>query len=119
MSTAILQRPPSQIVDEALLQEIVRRIVERFHPCRIILFGSRARGEPRPDSDVDLFVEMETDRPRWQRRHEIDDLFPRRWWSMDLLVYTPAEVARGRDSLVSIIPVIETEGRVLYERPTG
>ena len=37
---------------------MVRRIVERFHPDRVILFGSHARGTAGPDSDVDLLVVM-------------------------------------------------------------
>jgi uncharacterized protein len=37
----------------ALIQEMVRRIVSEFHPEKVYLFGSRARGDERPDSDVD------------------------------------------------------------------
>jgi hypothetical protein len=40
----------------AVLDALVRRIAERFSPDKIILFGSRARGEAGPDSDVDLLV---------------------------------------------------------------
>lgn len=43
-------------LDPAVLEEIVRRIVEVAAPERIILFGSAARGEMGPDSDVDLLV---------------------------------------------------------------
>ncbi len=38
------------------IQHMVDRIVQRFHPVRVILFGSHARGTARPDSDVDLLV---------------------------------------------------------------
>ncbi|MBM4047306.1 MAG: nucleotidyltransferase domain-containing protein, partial [Planctomycetes bacterium] len=41
-------------MDDALIRDIVQKIVAAFHPRRIILFGSRARGEQRADSDVDL-----------------------------------------------------------------
>ncbi len=44
---------------------MVRRIVHRFRPERIILFGSHARGDAGPDSDVDLLVVMSR-RPRAQ-----------------------------------------------------
>lgn len=106
-------------VDEALIQEIVRKIVAAYRPRRIILFGSRARGDARPDSDLDLFIEMETDLHPIKRRTAIRQLFDRQWWSMDLIVKTPEEVNRERDSLVSLVPDIEREGRVLYERPDG
>lgn len=43
------------------VEEIARRIVARFDPRRVILFGSRARGDQGAESDVDLFVEMETE----------------------------------------------------------
>ncbi len=45
-------------VDQQALDELVRRIVEAVHPLKIILFGSAARGEMGPDSDVDVMVVM-------------------------------------------------------------
>jgi predicted nucleotidyltransferase len=111
-----LECPP---VDEALIQEIVRKIVAAFNPRRIILFGSRARGNERADSDVDLFIEMETNLHPIKRRTQIRELFARQWWGMDLIVKTPEEVIRERDSLISLVPDIESEGKVLYERPGG
>ena len=50
-------------VDETVLAEIVRRLVEAVDPDRIILFGSRVRGEERPDSDVDLMIIKASDDP--------------------------------------------------------
>ena len=115
--SALFTLSPSPLpLDEALLDEITRRIVAACRPRRIILFGSRARGDHRPDSDVDLFVEMETDDPPPERDFKIRSLFPERRWGLDLLVYTPRETAARCDSLVSLIPLISTEGRVLYER---
>lgn len=43
----------------ALVDEIVRTLISRFHPRRIYLFGSRARGDERPDSDYDFLIEVE------------------------------------------------------------
>src|SRR5438128_5401194 len=48
------------VVDNNVLKEIVRRLVEAVDPDRIILFGSRARGDARPDSDVDLLIIKES-----------------------------------------------------------
>ena len=103
-------------VDEPLLREIVRKIVERFHPRRILLFGSRARGDARPDSDVDLFIEMESADPPHERKCKIRALFPDRRWGLDLVVYTPAEVAKYRPMRGLLLSMIEGEGKLLYEQ---
>jgi len=50
-----------------MLEQITRRIVEGFHPQRLILFGSRARGDERRDSDVDLLIVAPSAEPRWRR----------------------------------------------------
>lgn len=117
-NTALISTETRQI-DENLIQEITRTIVEAFHPNRVILFGSRARGDHRPDSDIDIFVEMEAPGKRYERRIQIGQLFPLRWWAMDILTYTPAEVAERRDSYATLVPSIEQEGRLLYQRPNG
>ena len=102
---------------EPPIQEIIRRIVEAFRPRRIVMFGSRARGDTRPDSDLDLMVEMETDDPPAVRVRTIDALFGLRRWAMDLVVYTPEEVEQQRQYRNALIRVIESEGKVLYEQP--
>jgi uncharacterized protein len=104
------------VIDDALIEEITRRIVEGVHPERIILFGSRGRGDNREDSDLDILVEMESSETRMERKKRVRSFFRDRWRPMDILVYTPAEVAARRNSLISIIPFVEEEGRVLYER---
>src|SRR5437867_1733396 len=118
MGTAAIQprRDALVAVDEPLLREIVRKIVERFHPRRILLFGSRARRGARPDSDVDLFIEMESADPPHERKCKIRALFPDRRWGLDLVVYTPAEVAKYRPMRGLLLSMIEAEGQVLYEQ---
>jgi predicted nucleotidyltransferase len=107
------QRPP---IDDALIEEITRRIVEGVHPRRIILFGSRARGDFDIESDIDIFVEMETQDIPVERRLKVRKLFRDRWWPMDILVYTPEEVRAREHSLASIVPLILAEGKTLYEQ---
>jgi predicted nucleotidyltransferase len=102
---------------EPPVNEIVRRIVEAFRPRRIVLFGSRALGQPRPDSDLDLMVEMETADPPAERVRAIDALFGLRRWAMDLVVYTPQEIEQQRQYRNSLLRAIEAQGRVLYEQP--
>ncbi|MGB2987672.1 MAG: nucleotidyltransferase domain-containing protein [Phycisphaerae bacterium] len=98
-------------------EEITRKIAEAFRPRRIVMFGSRARGDTRPDSDLDLMVEMETQDPPAERMRTVSALFGLRRWAMDLIVYTPQEVEEQRQYRSSLIRVIESEGKVLYEQP--
>ena len=109
MRNASLEQPP--------IEFIIKRIVEAFHPRRIVMFGSRARGEAHPDSDLDLMVEMESDLSPPRRAMAIDALFGLRGWSMDVLVYTPSEVEQQRRYRNSLLRIIEAEGKVLYEQP--
>ena len=102
---------------DTLLDQVTRKIVERFDPERIVLFGSRARGEARGDSDLDLFVEMQTDRPPPERAIEVAAIFGLRRWPLDVVVYTPAEVERLRRVRGTLLSIIEAEGKLLYARP--
>jgi HEPN domain-containing protein/predicted nucleotidyltransferase len=102
------------------IDAIVRAIVERIAPRRVVLFGSRARGDGDDDSDVDLMVELDghADRHvRSERQGEIYTLFPNRDWSMDVLVCGADDVERQRDDPGTVMWDVTREGRVLYERP--
>jgi predicted nucleotidyltransferase len=103
--------------DTELLEQIKRTIVERFHPRRIILFGSQARGDATSESDLDLFIEMETSERPPARAVEVSSVFGLRPWSLDIVVYTPEEVRRLRNINGTLLSMIEAEGKVLYERP--
>jgi predicted nucleotidyltransferase len=107
----------TDMIDAALIQTVVRTIVERFDPHRIVLFGSRARGEAQPESDLDLLVEMETELPPLERAVAVSALFGLRPWPLDVLVFTPAEAERLRNVRGSFLAMIDAEGQVLYERP--
>ena len=102
-----------------LIQAITQKIVEHFDPRRIVLFGSWARGDADPHSDIDLFVVMESDLPGPKRAAEISKIFGLRRWPMDLIVYTPGEVEQVRGVHGTLFSIIEDEGEVLYERETG
>ncbi|HEQ60854.1 MAG TPA: nucleotidyltransferase domain-containing protein [Firmicutes bacterium] len=107
-------RPPR--VTTELLNEIARRIVERFHPEKIILFGSHAWGGARADSDVDLLVIMESDRRPAQRSAEVSLQCRPRLLPMDILVRTPAEVEYRLGINDPFLRRIIQQGRTLYER---
>jgi len=73
--------------DEELLQTITNRIAEAINPQKIILFGSWARGEGGPHSDVDLLIIQESTLPRPQRYAQVRRLFWGMGIPMDILVY--------------------------------
>lgn len=104
-------------ITEDLVQEVTQKIVERFNPKRIIAFGSYARGEHDPESDLDLIVELESDKPFWERTIEVGKLFVPRDWALDLLVYTPEEFADEQKVFGTFPQMISDEMKVLYERP--
>ena len=109
------QVPVSNAADEKILGDLTHLLVDRFGARRVVLFGSRARGDTRSDSDFDVFVEMEsTDRPP-ERNARILAEIGLRPWSLDLLVYTPDEVARVRPIPGTLLSMIESEGRVLHD----
>lgn len=98
------------------IEGMVQRIVERFHPEKIILFGSHARGTAGPDSDVDLLVIMHVQGSRRQKATEIDLSLSDREMPLDLLVVTPEQFDRDRDMIGTVIRPAAREGKVLYER---
>ena len=107
-------------VTDTLIDRMVHAIVDEVDPERVILFGSRARGEEREESDVDLVVvEAEPFGPERSRHKEMVRLykvladFP---VSADVLVYSHEEVDYWRDSLNHVLARALREGKVLYER---
>lgn len=102
--------------DEKLLENITSTIVARLNPYRILLFGSRARGDAHEDSDYDFLIEMDSELRGPYRAMQVGHLFPHRDWSMDVFVYTPDEIRRKRDDVGTVVYTAVREGRVLYER---
>jgi len=99
------------------IQEMVSRIVESFDPERIILFGSHARGEGGPDSDVDLLVVMPVEGSKRQKTVEIYGVLAGIGVPKDIIVATPEEVGEYREIVGTIIRPALAEGRTIYQRP--
>jgi len=101
---------------ELKMEEIVQRLLTVGNPLKIVLFGSRARGQAGPDSDLDLLVIEESWLPRHKRsaryRRALLGAFP----SKDIVVWTPQEVDEWRSVSNAFITTALAEGRVLYER---
>jgi predicted nucleotidyltransferase len=105
--------------DNELLRTITTRIAEAVRPEKIILFGSWARGERGPHSDIDLLIIQESDLSRPQRYAQVRRLFWGMGVPMDILVYTPEEFARYQSVPGSFTHTVAREGKVLYARRPG
>lgn len=99
-----------------LLDEIVRRIVAVMNPEKIVLFGSRARGEARPAGDIDLLVIANSSEPRHRRSPPLYEALSDIRIDMDILVYTPEEVREWSQVRQAFPTTAIRDGKVLYEK---
>ena len=101
---------------ERTLAQMVERIVKRFAPERIILFGSHAAGRAGPDSDVDLLVVMTPNRSKAAQELEILKLLRRYRVPKDVVVTTPEDFAWRSKVPGTIERPAALGGRVLYAK---
>ncbi len=99
------------------IQQMVRRIVSGFHPEKIILFGSHARGEEGPGSDVDLLVVMPFRGSKREKQLEIRLALRGIPIPKDIVVTTPEEFRWRQEIPGTIERPAAREGKVLYARP--
>jgi predicted nucleotidyltransferase len=100
---------------DPVLQEIVGRLVARFHPSRICLFGSRARGKATTDSDYDVLMVVAGSRTPSYRREM--DACESLWGipaAVDVLVWSESEFQRRLDAKASLPATVLREGVLLH-----
>jgi predicted nucleotidyltransferase len=101
-------------IPQEAIDEVVRQIAEKFKPQKIILFGSYARGDPRPESDVDLLVIIDASLKESKLSLEI-----RRYlgvmFGLDLIVYTSQHLKDRVEMGDWFLHDVLEEGKVLYE----
>lgn len=102
---------------QTALDTIIDRIVVRFHPRRVVLFGSHARGTATAQSDIDLLVVLDQVADKRQAAVEIRRALSDLPMSKDIIVTTPEEIARRGDLTGSILRPALREGKILYEQP--
>jgi len=101
--------------DEAI-RSIVHRIVETVQPDKVILFGSQARDDARPDSDFDILVIKDSDQPRYRRSVPLYVALADLPVEVEVLVYTPEEVEEWSAVPQAFVTTAVREGKTIYER---
>jgi len=96
------------------IDAMVRRIVERFNPAKIFLFGSYANGTARPDSDVDLLIVMPVRGSRRKMAVKIGVALHDIEVAKDVIVVTPEEFEWRKDVIGTIEWPASREGQLLY-----
>lgn len=115
---AYVARAP-KVERSPLLDEVIARVVEAADPDRIILFGSTARSEAGPDSDIDLLV-IKSD---VESRLDLEGAIHMNLFgidaSVDVMVVTPEDVERLKDGVGTVIGPAIREGIEVYAAPTA
>lgn len=105
------KRAPKKAIDA-----MVRQIVNRFNPEQVILFGSHARGDADPGSDVDLLIVMPVEGSKRAKQVEIRVALRDIPVPKDIIISTPEEFAWRRNVIGTIEEPAYREGRILYAR---
>ena len=97
------------------ISTMTNRIVRDFHPEQIILFGSHARGEAHPHSDIDLLVVFSKCADKRKAAIEIRRVLKDMPVPKDIIVSTPEELERKQNSVDSVLRYAQQEGVILYD----
>lgn len=98
------------------IDRMVQRIVDRFHPDRVILFGSHARGTAGRDSDVDLLVVMPVAGSKREKQLEVRLALHDFKVSKDIIITTPEDFAWRKEIPGTVERPAAREGKVVYAR---
>ncbi len=103
-------------VDDKLLHEIVRRIVDTVQPEKIVLFGSYAYGSPTGKSDLDILVIANSTLPRYRRSVPIYKALAGFLIPKDIVVYAPEEIEEWKEVPQAFVTTALNRGKVIYEK---
>ncbi len=93
------------------LDAIVKKLVDHFHPTKVFLFGSRARGTATANSDYDIYlVVKDSKKSQFERMDEANFVLWGREVPVDVFIYTEDEFAQANTVMSSISHTVATEG---------
>ena len=101
-------------MDNDFISMMTQRIVKGFDPLQIILFGSQARGEADPQSDIDLLVVFAKLTDKRKTAIDIRVALADLPVAKDILVSTPEELKQHRTRIGSVLRYAQREGKILY-----
>jgi predicted nucleotidyltransferase len=111
-----MPRSANRATTKRLIDRMVQRIVAKFRPQQVILFGSHARGDATADSDVDLLVVMDFEGTAFEKGLEILQALGDTHVSVDVIVTRPEDFAWRKDIVGTIEWPAAKEGKVVYAR---
>src|SRR5437588_8212734 len=109
---SIMPRAADKTAVQAQIDRMVKRIVRKFRPEQVILFGSQARGDAGPDSDVDLLVVMDFEGSAFDKGLEIQQVLPDNPLPVDVIVTSPEAFAWRKEVVGTIEWPAAKEGKV-------
>jgi len=115
-ATKVLKIHERRRIPMRAIHAVVEQIAEKFQPEKIILFGSYAHGQPRPESDVDLLVVMDTPLRNREQAAQIARAIDYHF-GLDLLVRRPQQLAERLALGDFFLQEVIEKGKVLYARP--
>jgi predicted nucleotidyltransferase len=102
------------MISQEQIQIVLQRIVDGYHPKKVILFGSLAQGNATVGSDIDLLVIKDETLPPVQRNRQVRKLLKDLPFPVDVIVKNSQEFEQLRDVIGTVASTANKYGRVLY-----
>lgn len=98
------------------IDKVIRRIVARTQPQKVMIFGSYAKGTATIKSDLDILVIKETELPMANRADDLAPMLSNALIPVDVQIYTPEEVEEYGKEQFSFVKGVLESGRTVFER---
>lgn len=103
------------MITQKQINEIIKRVVDNYHPDKIILFGSYACGKPTKDSDIDLLIVKDDDLPKIERNRKVRSYLRDLIIPVDVFVKTNEEFNRYKNIIGTIVYPAAKYGKIMYD----